>query len=613
MMTYDGITGTIRPVGEGGSAHETNGSAVFVDGRRVSLESVATHATRLSRQLRAAGVGPGMIVGIYLPRSVEFIAGLLAVLKTGAAFLPLEPSHPMDRTAQILGDAEPACLIAESPCPFPFGGKVVEVNRGPAADPATDDGDPQPEVALDSPAYVIYTSGTTGAPKGTVLTHRGLSSYMAALKDLNVTRDDVYLWTASQGFSSSVRQLVVPLCAGASVVVATAEDIADPIRLFRLIADQGVTIVDLVPSYWRMCTRVFETLRAEERDALLNNRVRLILSASEPLPADIPRRWRHDFGYRGEFVNGYGHTETTGLVSLHWMSDDVLRRREAVPIGPPLPGTTFEVLDEQHEPVPSGSIGELHVSGTSLARGYLNRPDLDAERFLPGPSGVPEDRRYRTGDLVQPLPDGTFRFVGRLDQQVKVNGVRVELEEVEAVLREHPAVYDAAVALREDGQDHKHLVAFLMAPEAQEPTVADIRAHMAARLPHVMIPGEFRIVASLPRTVSGKIDRAELKKLAAERPGVPSAVPAAGVETEVATQWRRILRLAAVDVTANFFELGGDSLKAMQLVAILQQRFPTEVPMLALFFEEPTVAALARAIQETLVRPAMPDAAAQPR
>jgi amino acid adenylation domain-containing protein len=554
-------------------------------------------ANRLAVTLRSAGVHNESIVGISLTRSIDLVVAMLGVLKAGGAFLVLDPTHPEHRLRQIVEDAQPSLRIT-APATDSHG--PVPSVRVDAAD-AVDCGDDEAlatDVEPSSLAYVMYTSGTTGGPKGVLLSHHALSNYAVALSALRIAPDDVHLAMASPMFSSSVRQLLIPLCFGASVAIATADDIAEPIRLQQFIAIAGVTIVDVVPSYWRVCTRILAQLPQERRAALLDNRVRLVLSASEPLPSDLPRIWRRDFKHPAAWMNGYGHTETTGLVSLLSVADASLDSTPVIPIGRPLANTWFEVLDDDGHQVSVDQTGELHIQGTSLARGYLNRPQLDAERFVAVP-GAAGERRYRTGDLMRVRSDLTLEFVGRRDLQVKLNGVRIELPEIEAALRQHPSVDDAAVVLGETVDD-RQLVAYVVTEHTDVPH-GDLRDFLLQRLPATMVPGVITKIATLPRTPSGKIDRAGLKTLATGAQA-PASDVALGLEQEIAAEWRRVLRLPQVDVGANFFELGGESVKAMELIAALQQRFPTDVPMLALFFEEPTVAALARAIQDTSSR-----------
>jgi amino acid adenylation domain-containing protein len=552
-------------------------------------------ANRAAMRLREAGVCTESVVAVCLPRSIDFVISLLGVLKAGGAFLALDQTQPEHRLRQIVADAQPALSMTASAEGIDGVSLPAIQLDARAASTRGDHGAANAAVDGSSLAYVMYTSGTTGRPKGTLLTHQGLCNYAMALGALSLKPTDVYLGTASPAFSSSIRQSLIPLCFGASVAIPAADDVADPVRLHRFMAAIGVTVVDVVPSYWRMCTRVLAQLPADTRARLLDNRLRLIVSASEPLPAELPRIWRREFQHPATWINGYGHTETTGLVSLFTVDDASLDNTSVIPIGPPLANTSFQVVDDDGHPASAGQSGELYIRGTCLARGYLNRPELDAERFVAG-AGASAERAYRTGDVVRVLPEGALEFVGRRDLQVKLNGVRIELLEIEHVLRQHPEIDDAAVTVQ-GVDDDRQLVAYVVA-ERGELASAELRAFLSARLPPIMIPGVFTKVTSLPRTASGKIDRTRLNTLA---PVPEERVSRAdsGLEPEIAAEWRRVLRLPQVDVNANFFELGGESLKAMELIAVLQQRFPTDVPMLALFFEEPTVAALARAIQET--------------
>jgi amino acid adenylation domain-containing protein len=574
-------------------------TAVLSSDGATSYGELNEHANRLANRLRELGVGPETLVGVHLPRSVDALISILGILKAGGAFLSLGPEAPEGRIRAIVNDAAPPFMIAPSAENVAgFVGRCISLEAERSAIAAYDAGNPQTMTDGDSLAYVIYTSGTTGGPKGTMLTHGGLCNYVTALQPLSIVHTDVYLWVAASSVSSSIRQSLLPLCFGAAVVIASADDIADPLHLFDLIKTRGVTIVDFVPSYWRMCTRVIAQLSEEHRRTLLHNNLRMILSTSEELSSDLPRIWRREFAHPARFINGYGHTETTGLVSLFSVPEEMLNGTHPIPIGPPLKNSVFEVCDDNDQPVAVGDEGELYVAGASVGRGYLKRPNLDAERFLNGRCGVTHERRYRTGDVVRLMAGGALSFIGRRDQQVKLNGVRVELTEIEEVLRQHPAINDAAVSLNNGNTDNWRLVAYIVAGNATGvPT--DLPVFLAARLPPSMIPGEVRLVGSLPRTLSGKIDRVELKGLANVATADVNSGPASTLEREVAAEWLRVLKLKQVDIHANFFELGGDSLKSMELVSALQQKFQTDVPMLALFFEEPTIAALARGIEET--------------
>jgi amino acid adenylation domain-containing protein len=581
-------------------------TAIHASGTQFSYRDLNAYSNRLAHQLQERGVRAETVVGIYLPRSIELVVSILGVLKAGGAFLALDPTYPTHRTNQTLTDADPSILITFSAIRRASSSRqVIELDLEWPTLLSGDDRNLSAVGDDDNLAYIIYTSGVTGNPKGTLLTHRGLCHYKSALAVLGITPSDVYLCTASVAFSSSVRQLLIPLCFGAAVVIATVEQLADPIKLFNLIKELNVTIIDLVPSYWRMCTRLIGRLPTDKRANLLQNRLRLIVSASEPLSFDLPRTWRHEFKHFAEFVNGYGHTETTGLVTLHKIPDESLAADYDIPIGQPIGNTEFDVLDENGEEVSVGGTGELYVRGPSLARGYLNRTDLDAQAFVRDPRGLSEERMYRTGDIVRRLSDFSLAFVGRRDDQVKVHGVRVEIGEIESVLHEHPMVDETAVVFRDDDPENRHLLAYIVSSETNSNILGELRAFLSSRLPQVMIPNEFRIVQSLPRTENGKVDRAQLKvfsRLPPECSANNSSSTLGTLELTIAADWSRLLKTEKVDVNANFFELGGDSLMAMELIAMLQEKFPTEVPMLALFFEDPTVAGMARAIQETSIQ-----------
>ena len=349
-------------------------------------------------------------------------------------------------------------------------------------------------------AYVIYTSGSTGTPKGVAVAHENVSRYVEALgARLAIVPGDRYLHTASISFSSSVRQLFVPLAHGACVLIAATETIRDPVALFDFAQKKTATILDLVPTYWRLLAESLRRLDATAQALRADNVVRVVLSASEPLTFDIPQMWSQS-GQRSKRINMFGQTETAGIVNTHSIEDSVFDDASVVPIGRPLKGAKNYVLDAALRPVPRGVYGELYLSGAGLARGYLRRPDLTAERFLPNPfSARPGERMYRTGDLARYRSDGTLEFQGRRDHQVKIRGVRVELGEIETVLRRHPSVRDCAVVAREESNGERRLVAYVVARSSTLST-DELRKFVRERLPEFMVPAA---IAQLPAHILG--------------------------------------------------------------------------------------------------------------
>ncbi|MBP7148250.1 MAG: amino acid adenylation domain-containing protein [Acidobacteria bacterium] len=542
--------------------------AVECGAARLSFRELGARATQLARRLRRLGAGPETLVGIALERSADAIVALLGAWKAGAACLPLDPRHPPARLAAILADARAPLLLTRLRLGT-TGVVQVDPADGDTARESTDDldGGAKPE----SLAYVIYTSGSTGRPKGVMITHANLCAYVGALRSaLEITAADRYLHTASFGFSSAMRQLAVPLAAGATVVVATADEVRDPVALLRLARERRVSVLDVVPSHWRSLLDALQALEPAARAALLDNDLRLVLSASEPLPWDVPRAWARLAGRRARLVNMFGHTETTGIVTLYPIPEPAAGDRSpVVPLGRPIANTRVYVLDDALRQVPIGAAGEVHVGGAGVGRGYLHRPDLTAERFIPDPF-VAGSRLYRTGDLARFRGDGTLEFLGRADDQVKVRGSRIEPAEIEAALREHPGVRDAAVVAGGD-PGRERLAAFFVARGASPPAARELRAFLGRRLPECMVPAAIEAVAALPLTATGKLDRRALARgpvaaTPARAPGTHTA-PRTGAEQELAAIWQRVLGVDRVGCDDNFFDLGGDSLRSVQVVA----------------------------------------------
>ena len=458
--------------------------AVRCGDEQLTYAELNTRANQLARYLRGHGSGNETLVGICLHRSVQMTVAILAVLKAGAAYLPLDPTYPNERLSFILNDAKPKLLITQRDSLIrPSNSRTVELNREWPLIAKQFDEELEVSIAQDDLAYVIYTSGSTGQPKGVMITYGNLGHYAQSLgQSVVISASDVYLHTASISFSSSVRQLMLPLCAGAAVEVATTDQIKDPLTLFRLIKDRGVTVIDIVPSYFRGCIQALNELTTAEREELLTNRLRLIHTASEPLPFDTVRKWRM-LGNAAQLLNMFGQTETTGIVATYRIPAALEHASAVMPLGRPIDNTSIYVLDDQLQPLPAGAIGEICVGGAGVGRGYLNRQELTAEKFIDDSfAEKPGARLYRTGDLGRVMSDGNLEFVGRVDNQIKIRGHRVEPGEIEALLRQHPSVRDAVVIARKDFNDQPRLVTYIV-PERSSPSIAGCRRY---RLPNGM-------------------------------------------------------------------------------------------------------------------------------
>lgn len=586
-----------------------NAIAVVCEDKQLTYRELNNRANQLAHHLQALEVKPDVLVGICLERSLEMVVGLWGILKAGGAYVALDPTYPKERLAYILEETQVPLLVTQRQLVEQLPQLDVpliclDTDREVIARESEEN--PVTQVTPQHLAYVIFTSGSTGKPKGVQITQGNLGHYAQAMSEaLTLQSDDIYLHTASFSFSSSVRQLMVPLSQGATVVIATAEQRKNPLELFGAIKEHNVTIIDVVPSYWQTCAYALANMNPESRAVLLDNKLRLILSASAPLSSDIPKNWRLGFQQDVRFINMFGQTETTGIVAVYPIPDQYSDKVAVVPIGKPIPNTQIYVLDDDLRRVSVGETGEMYIGGAGIGRGYLNRPDLTQERFLPNPfSDEPGACLYKTGDLGRYRPDGIIEFVGRMDYQVKIRGMRVELGEIELAIAQHPSVRETVVIAREEVPGDSRLVAYIVSklPSAESnPSVfiKELRSLLKEKLPDYMMPSAFVMLEALPLTPNGKIDRTALP--------APDQVRQESEETFVAPQndlelqltkiWEKVLGVQPIGVRDNFFELGGHSLLAVQLFAEIEQITGTNLP-LATLLQAPTIEALAGVLRQ---------------
>ncbi|MEM7582518.1 MAG: amino acid adenylation domain-containing protein [Acidobacteriota bacterium] len=543
--------------------------ALVGDGRRISYQELETRSEGLVPDLLAAGVSPEVVVGIFLESSVEQVSALLAVLKAGGVYLPLDPAYPRERLAAMLTDAGVEVLITDRRGGLPGNCRhVIRVDQPTSTTPTQ--GAERRRATASNLAYMIYTSGSTGRPKGVSITHQSACRMAAALAEVyDVGPGRRQLQFAALGFDASVAEILTSLLSGATLVLMPRDAAADPAALSRILDDEAVTTVTLPPS-------LAATLPDIPLPAL-----KTLVVAGEACPEPLVRRWAP----RTRMINAYGPTEGAVCATTARCQADGKKPS----IGKPLSHTTTYVLGRDFSRLLAGVTGELHLGGEGVARGYLNRPALTADRFQPDPyGGKPGERLYRTGDLACRQADGNLDYQGRDDHQVKVRGVRIELGEIESVLAGQPGVAVCAVVVHSGT-----LVAFVVPQPGADWDEQTLREGLAERLPQAMLPARYCRLQALPKTLPGKIDRAALDQLAAHRETpADSAAPVGPIAARLAEIWCQLLGVDEIRGDDDFLALGGHSLSIAQMLARVRDSFSVEVPI-ADFLTAPTVDRLA--------------------
>lgn len=554
-------------------------TAVVYEDTTLTYREVNEQANRLARLLVDRGVGPETVVALALPRSVDFVIAMLAVLKAGGAYLPLDLDYPADRISYMLDDARPICTITTAQSTMPWGSTPAVVVDSPVMRKDLDryhthdlaDSERLTPLIASHQAYVIYTSGSTGRPKGVVVQHTGVPNLARDYtRRLCLGEGSRLLQFASTSFDASVADMWPVWNAGGTLVLAPGDRLAPGRPLADLIAGRRITHVTLTPA----------VLPALKDEGGLPSDITLLV-AGEACPAETARYWS-----QGRcLINAYGPTEATVAATA---SDPLTPATGVPPIGRPITGVRVYLLDKSLGPVADGEPGELYIAGTGLARGYLGRPGLTAERFVADPFGAPGSRMYRTGDVALRRPDGQLEFRGRSDEQVKLRGFRIEPGEISAVLCSHGDVDHAVVVVHEVAPGDQRLVAHVASAKGAMPQQSALRRHAAAVLPQHMVPSAVVVHEQLPLTPSGKVDRAALPAPRLAGDGEPAPRRTA-VEERMLKIFADVLGARTVDAEENFFDLGGHSLLAVRLVSRVRSEFGAELAVQA-FFDEPTAA-----------------------
>ncbi|WP_339102205.1 amino acid adenylation domain-containing protein [Serratia nevei] len=576
-------------------------TALVSGAESLSYAQLNARANRLAHALIARGVGPDSRVAVCAERGLNMVTALFGILKAGGAYVPLDPAYPGERLQYILQDADPVLLLADAAGRAALGEPATPQLALEAALPDTLSAEnPERRAQASHLAYVIYTSGSTGKPKGAMNEHRGVVNRLVWMQEAyGLTAADTVLQKTPFGFDVSVWEFFWPLMVGARLVMAKPEGHKDPDYLSRAIEQYGVTTLHFVPS-------MLQSFLADGQAATRCGQVVRVICSGEALPAALVAEFYRRLP-QAELHNLYGPTEAAVDVTAWHCSREA--DRVSVPIGRPIANTRIYLLDEHGQPVPLGAVGELYIGGVQVARGYLNRPELTAERFLADPF-APGGRMYRTGDVARYLANGDIEYLGRNDQQVKIRGFRIECGEIEAVLATHPAVREAVVDARAVGDD-KRLVAWVVpaAGVAEEMLAGALRQHVSAALPDYMVPSAWVVVAALPLSPNGKLERRALPEPQGAQSQAAYEAPQGEHETLLAAIWRELLNVEQVGRHDNFFELGGHSLLAVRLTNRLQQ-VEWQLPLQTLF-ANPTLLALAQQLRRT--DEALPPIEAMPR
>ncbi len=592
VLRGEALSGPVRPVLElitEQAAEQPEAIAVDHAGRTLTYRELVQAARALADRLAAENVQPDSPVAVMLPRGIDAIVASLGVMFSGAGYLPMDPLGPSSRNTAILEDAAPALIISAAANTAPGSSEQLLVRRNERAARPTA---PAP-LKGEQLAYVIYTSGSTGQPNGVQITRDALAHFVAgATQRYGISRDDRVMQFAPLHFDASVEEIFLTLCAGARLVVRTDEMLQSVPRLLEACSERGITVLDLPTAFWHELAYAVSTSAAR-----LPSSLRTVIIGGEAALPERVARWRAAVGSGVQLLNTYGPTEATVVATAATLSDDgeTGSSGEEVPIGRPLPGVAAVLIGERGEPVALGAEGELYLMGGALARGYLGRPELDAARFvrleqLPG-----SPRAYRTGDKARQREDGQLVFVGRVDDEFKISGHRIDPAEIETVLLGHGAVREAAVVGQVLPSGTRRLCAHVVAAQPT-PSAAELRRHLLNALPAPMVPGVFVFAEHLPRTSTGKIDRTGLRLSLPADEAVPAVEAATQLERTVLQVWEQVLGTNVLSAQDDFFELGGQSLQTIQVANRLSVALGREVPV-ATVFRHPTAAGLAQALE----------------
>ncbi|MDJ0548257.1 MAG: amino acid adenylation domain-containing protein, partial [Microcystis sp. M49637_WE12] len=570
--------------------------AVVFEGQELTYQELNIQANQLAHYLQSLGVNSEVLVGIYLERSLLVIVGLLAVLKAGGAYIPLDPDYPQQRLTYMAEDAQISLLLTQESLLDSLPAEdvgVIVLDKLAEILTVQSPENPLSEVVPENLLCLLYTSGSTGKPKGVMLTHAALVNHSWGISEVfGLTESDRVLQFASFGFDVAAEEIFPTWLKGGTVVLRPGQMFATLTDFADFIEQESLTVLNITPAYWHEWA-----IAVSQSLATVPSSLRVVAVGGDAVLPETVNIWRQMVGKRVQCINVYGPTEASVTAIVHDLLDYQSEKINSVLIGRPIANTKAYILDQNLQPVPIGVKGELHLCGVRLARGYLNRPELTAEKFINNPfAHSPFNRLYKTGDLARYLPDGNIECFGRIDNQVKIRGFRIELGEIEAVINQNIDVQTSCVIIREDTPGDKYLVAYIVAHYERIPMISELRQFLSSKLPLYMVPQAFVFLESLPLTTNRKVDRRALPapdKIGNRRDQY--VAPRNGIEEMLVQIWTEILKIEQVGIYDNFFEIGGHSLLATQLVSRIRSLFKIELPLRSLFGAA-TVAELAHLI-----------------
>ncbi|WP_414542080.1 amino acid adenylation domain-containing protein [Nostoc sp. CCY0012] len=564
--------------------------AVVCENQQLTYSEVNNRANQLAHYLQQLGVKPEVPVGICVERSLEMVIGLLGILKAGGAYLPIEPTHPQERLAFIIKDAQTPVLLTQqhlaANLAFTDETQVICLDTDWETITQQPTDNPVREIKTLNLAYIIYTSGSTGQPKGTLIHHQGLVNYLSwCTQAYNVDQGTGTIVHSPLGFDLTITSLFSPLLVGNQVEILSQDQGIETLGN-ALRSHFDLSLVKITPAHLKLLSQMLSPQEAA-------GRTRAFIIGGENLLTEDIAFWR-EFAPETMLVNEYGPTETVVGCCIYQVPIEG-NLSTSVAIGNPIANTQLYVLDQHYQPVPIGVVGELHIGGLGLARGYLNQPELTAQKFIPNSfSDQPGERLYKTGDLARYRPDGVLECLGRIDDQVKIRGFRIELGEIEATIKQHPYVSTSVVVVRKDESVNQTLVAYITLQPQQTLAIPELRRFLESKLPNYMIPSAFVTLDILPLTSNGKVDHKALPAVENFRPELAVAylLPQTEVEQTIADIWQKVLKIEKIGIHDNFFELGGHSLLLITVHNQLREIFKTDLSILDLF-RYPTISYLA--------------------